>query len=118
MGTEYTRRSGYDMQGRGGISLQQKWAEGVSTFHGLHSRGFPNCFIISNAQSAFTVNFPNAMNEQAIHIAYIVEHCLGSNVQTVEATAEAEAAWVEEIVGLARFNESYQASCTPGYYNN
>lgn len=118
VGTEYTRRSGYDLQGRGGISLQQKWAEGVSTFHGLHSRGFPNCFIISNAQSAFTVNFPHAMNEQAIHIAYIVEHCLGSNVQTVEATAEAEAAWVEEIVGLARFNESYQASCTPGYYNN
>ena len=118
VGTEYTRRSGYDLQGRGGISLQQKWAEGVSTFHGLHSRGFPNCFIISNAQSAFTVNFPHAMNEQAMHIAYIVEHCLGSNVQTVEATAEAEAAWVEEIVGLARFNESYQASCTPGYYNN
>lgn len=118
VGTEYTRRSGYDLKGRDGISLQQKWAEGVSTFHGLHSRGFPNCFIISNAQSAFTVNFPHAMNEQAIHIAYIVEHCLGSNVQTVEATAEAEAAWVEEIMSLSRFNESYQASCTPGYYNN
>lgn len=118
VGTDYTRRAGYDLKGRDGLSLSDKWAAGVSTLHGLHSRGFPNCFIISHAQSGFTVNFPHAMNEQAQHIAYIVDHCLGTNIQTVEASAEAETAWVEEVMSLSRFSESYQASCTPGYYNN
>ncbi|MDB9917692.1 NAD(P)/FAD-dependent oxidoreductase [Pseudomonadales bacterium] len=118
VGTDYTRRAGYDLRGRGGQSLKDKWAEGISTLHGLHSRGFPNCFIISNAQSGFTVNFPHAMNEQAMHIAYIMSHCLESNVQTVEASAEAEENWVAEIINHSRFNQSYQESCTPGYYNN
>lgn len=118
VGTDYTRRSGYDLIGRDGLRLSEKWSKGVSTFHGLHSRGFPNLFIISNAQSGFTANFPHAMSEQATHIAYILDHCLGGNVRTVEASEEAEAAWVEEIISLARFNENFQASCTPGYYNN
>ena len=47
VGTEYTRRAGYELYGRGGVTLTEKWADGVSTLHGLHSRGFPNCFIIS-----------------------------------------------------------------------
>jgi len=118
VGTDYTRRSGYDLKGRDGLSLKDKWANGISTLHGLHSRGFPNCFIISNAQSGFTVNFPHAMNEQAMHIAYIMSHCLATNVQTVEASAAAEESWVTEIINHSRFNQSFQESCTPGYYNN
>ncbi|TDI62690.1 MAG: NAD(P)/FAD-dependent oxidoreductase [Alphaproteobacteria bacterium] len=118
VGTDYTRRSGYDLIGRGGMSLRDKWANGISTLHGFHSHGFPNCFIISQAQSAFTVNFPHAMNEQAIHLAYIIDHCLNSNVSTVEVSEEAEQAWVDEVIAMSRFNESFQAQCTPGYYNN
>lgn len=33
------------------------------TMHGFHTRGFPNCFIISLMQSAMTVNFPYYNNE-------------------------------------------------------
>ena len=53
-----------------------------------------------------------------MHIAYIMSHCLASNVQTVEASAAAEENWVAEIINHSRFNQSYQESCTPGYYNN
>lgn len=118
VGTDYTRRSGYDLKGVDGISLQDKWADGVSTLHGMHSSGFPNCFIIGQSQSAFTVNFPHAMDEQAKHITYIVDQCLGSNVQRIEAEQAAEDAWVEQIIALSRMNESYLAQCTPGYYNS
>ncbi|MCB1643986.1 MAG: NAD(P)/FAD-dependent oxidoreductase [Pseudomonadales bacterium] len=118
VGTDYTRRSGYDLTGRDGVKLSEKWSNGVRTFHGLHTHGFPNLFIISNAQSAFTANFPHAMDEQAKHITYILNYCQNSNVKTVEASKEAEDAWVDEIISLSRLNESYQASCTPGYYNN
>ena len=118
VGTEYTRRSGYDLTGRDGVTLSEKWKDGIRTLHGMHTRGFPNVFIIQNSQSAFTANFPHAMNEQALHLSYIVDQCLGGNVSTVEPSAEAEDAWVEEIKQLARFNMAYQESCTPGYYNN
>ena len=118
VGTDYTRRSGYDLIGKDGIKLSEKWADGIRTLHGLHSRGFPNLFIISNSQAAFTTNFPHAMDEQAQHISYIVKQCLNSNIASIEPSQEAEDAWVEEIISLARISESFQAECTPGYYNN
>ncbi|HEY5070925.1 MAG TPA: NAD(P)/FAD-dependent oxidoreductase [Caulobacteraceae bacterium] len=118
VGTEYTRRSGYELHGRGGVTLTQKWADGVKTLHGLHARDFPNCFIVSNAQSGFTVNFPHMLNEQARHIAYIVGHCLERQIRTVEASEQAQAAWVKTIVSLAVMREKFAAECTPGYYNN
>ncbi|MFP6804854.1 MAG: NAD(P)/FAD-dependent oxidoreductase [Pseudomonadales bacterium] len=118
VGTDYTRRSGYDLVGRGGLKLSDKWADGMRSLHGLHTRGFPNLFIISNAQAAFTTNFPHAMDEAAQHIGYIVNQCLSGNISTIEPSEEAEEAWVQEIISLARLSESFQASCTPGYYNN
>jgi cyclohexanone monooxygenase len=118
VGTDYTRRSGYDLVGIGGLKLSDKWADGMRSLHGLHTRGFPNLFIISNAQAAFTTNFPHAMDEAAQHIGYIVNQCLSGNISTIEPSEEAEEAWVQEIISLARLSESFQASCTPGYYNN
>lgn len=118
VGTDYTRRSGYDVEGRAGIKLSEKWAGGVRTFHGMHTHGFPNLFIQSNTQSAMTVNFPHAMDELAKHISYIVSECHSSNFAVVEASKEAEDAWVQDIIDLSRYNEEFQASCTPGYYNN
>jgi cyclohexanone monooxygenase len=118
VGTEYVRRSGYELYGRNGLTLTEKWANGVRTLHGMHSRGFPNCFIISNAQSGFTVNFPHMLNEQARHLAYIVKHALDHEVRAVEASEEAEEAWVQTIINLSRFNLEFLEACTPGYYNN
>ncbi|MFT7219030.1 MAG: cation diffusion facilitator CzcD-associated flavoprotein CzcO [Candidatus Azotimanducaceae bacterium] len=118
VGTEYTRRAGYDIEGRGGIKLSEKWANGMRTLHGLHTRGFPNLFVMSNGQAAFTTNFPHAMDESAQHIGYIVNQCLDGNISTMEPTAKAEDAWVEVIVNASRISEEYQESCTPGYYNN
>ncbi|HAC79274.1 MAG TPA: monooxygenase, partial [Deltaproteobacteria bacterium] len=118
VGTSYVRRSGYELHGRDGLSLSDKWEQGVRTLHGMHSRDFPNCFILSNTQSAFTVNFPHALAEQAKHLAYIVNHALANEVTRVETTREAEDAWVETIISLARDGQKFLEECTPGYYNN
>jgi cyclohexanone monooxygenase len=118
VGTGYTRRSGYELFGRDGLSLSDKWQDGVKTLHGMHSHGFPNCFIMGNTQTAFTANYPHALNEQSVHLSYIVSECLKGNHKIVEALPEAEQAWVETIVDLARVNVGYLESCTPGYYNN
>ena len=118
VGTAYTRRSGCEIVGRDGITLTEKWAEGASTLHGMHSRGFPNLFIMSNTQSGFTVNFPHMLDEQSRHVAYIVGHAREHGIRTIEAAEDAEAEWVQTIVDLAQNNRAFLESCTPGYYNN
>ena len=118
VGTEYTRRAGYDVLGREGLKLSEKWAEGMRTLHGLHSCGFPNLFIMSNGQAAFTTNFPHAMDNAAQHMSYIIGKCFDEHITSIEATQEAEDDWVAEIVSLSRYNEDFQVACTPGYYNN
>ncbi|MBO6658258.1 MAG: NAD(P)/FAD-dependent oxidoreductase [Pseudomonadales bacterium] len=118
VGTDYTRRAGYDLTGRDGMRLSDKWKDGMRTLHGLHARGFPNLFIVSNGQAGFTTNFPHSMDETARHISYILQQCRSGNITTIEPTQEAEDDWVEEIIRLSRISESFQAACTPGYYNN
>jgi cyclohexanone monooxygenase len=118
VGTSYTRRAGYEVVGRGGVTLSAKWAGGVSTLHGFHSRGFPNCFIISNVQSGFSVNFPHMLDEQSRHVAYIAKTCLDRQVRVMEASQAAEDEWVETIKSTAILRQKFAEECTPGYYNN
>jgi cyclohexanone monooxygenase len=118
VGTEYTRRSGYELYGKGGQTLTEKWKDGASTLHGLLSRGFPNCFIVSNVQSGFSANFPHMINEQSKHIAYVIAEASARQARTVEPSEEAEAAWVKTIEDLAIMRQAFLEECTPGYYNN
>jgi cyclohexanone monooxygenase len=118
VGTGYARRAGYEIFGREGLPLTEKWARGIATFHGMHTRGFPNCFLMSPAQSGFTVNFPHMLDEQSRHLAWIVAHARAHGIRRIEASEEAEAEWVATIVRLARDNLDFFESCTPGYYNN
>jgi cyclohexanone monooxygenase len=118
VGTDYTRRSGYDLTGRDGLTLSGKWSHGVSTLHGISSRGFPNAFVIQPSQAGFAVNFPSVIGEQARHIAYIMAETMGRQARTVEPSAAAEEAWVQTIIDTSVFNRKFQEECTPGYYNN
>ena len=118
VGTSYTRRAGYEVYGRDGLSLTDKWADGAATLHGMHVNGFPNCFMMMNTQSGFTANYPHMLNEQGKHLAYIAKHCIDRQVRTVETTKEAEDAWVQTIIDSALMRQQFQEECTPGYYNN
>jgi cyclohexanone monooxygenase len=73
---------------------------------------------MSNAQAGFTANFPHLSNEQAKHIAYIIDRGTQEKVQVIEATAEGEQAWLEQCISRARDTRDFFEKCTPGYYNN
>ena len=118
VGTAFTRRAGCELYGRDGVSLTEKWAEGTSTFHGMHVRGFPNLFIFSIVQSGFSVNFPHMLEEQARHLAYILKHAQENDIRVIETSQEAEDAWVQTILDSALNRMEFLESCTPGYYNN
>ena len=118
VGTSYVRRCGYDVTGRHGMTLSEKWADGMRTLHGVMTNGFPNLFIISNSQAGFTTNFPHAMDETSSHIGYMLKQCEKEQLSSIEASKESEDKWVEEIIAVSRFASDFQESCTPGYYNN
>jgi cyclohexanone monooxygenase len=118
VGTSYTRRAGYDITGRGGVTLSEHWGEGLRTLHGLTSHGFPNCFFLGFTQTAITISVPQALGEQANHVAYMVKAARERGASVVEPTAEAEAAYVEEVRSLARMGQRFYSECTPGYYNS
>jgi cyclohexanone monooxygenase len=118
VGTDYAHRAGCEIVGRGGLTLTEKWAEQMTTFHGLFSRGFPNCFLMGGIQSGVTPNFTELYNEQSQHIAYIVGHSLKNDIRSFDASAEAEADWVQTIGESTMMSPEFQLDCTPGYYNN
>ena len=118
VGTGYSRRAGYETVGRDGVTLSEHWSDGARTLHGIHSHGFPNCFIMSQTQGGFTVNYPHMLDELAVHIAAIVSRALEADHTVVEATADAEEAWVQEILRHAGTRGDFLEECTPGYYNN
>ena len=118
VGTEYTRRAGYDMTGRGGVRLSAHWANGMRTLHGIPSRGFPNAVLVQPTQGANLIsNVPHNLTEAGKTIAVTIARALGSGFSEIEATKEAEDAWVELLLsGPGRMLGS--PDCTPGYYNN
>ena len=118
VGTAYTRRAGYDITGKGGQTLSDKWANGLRTLHGFQTNGFPNCFFMGVTQGGFTANFPHMLNEQSLHIAYMVSQVMNGNANCMEPSVEGEDEWVDTIKRMAMFNQKFLEECTPGYYNN
>jgi cyclohexanone monooxygenase len=118
VGTSYTRRAGYDIVGRGGVTLSETWADGLKTLHGLTTHGFPNCFFLGFTQTAITISVPQALNEQANHVAYMVTQAKSRGMKALEPTQEAQDAYVEEVRSLARMGVRFYTECTPGYYNS
>ncbi|OMC43021.1 NAD(P)/FAD-dependent oxidoreductase [Mycobacterium sp. IS-1264] len=117
VGTDYCRRTGFELIGRDGVTLTQRWDDGVRTFQGLCANGFPNCFIESIAQAGLTVNFPYLLDVQATHVAWIIAWALEHDAIEVEASAGAEAAWVDTVVARSVASAERAKTCTPGYYN-
>ena len=118
VGTDYSRRAGYQIHGVDGMTVSEKWGNGLATFHGMHSKGFPNCFFFGPAQSGFTATYTYSLDEQSIHLAHILEEAKKRGATRIEASKEAEEDWIKTIIEKARLTASFQENCTPGYYNN
>ena len=118
VGTEQSRRSGFEIVGRGGSTLTERWADGMQTLHGIHVHDFPNLFVVGITQAANLIsNVPHNFVEAGETIAAVVAHAEAEGATEVEVTAEAEAEWVSLLEGnpMAFMGNM---DCTPGYYNN
>ena len=119
VGTEYRRRAGFDLKGRGGRLLSEHWADGMRTKHGIHVHGFPNAFIVQPTQGANLIsNVPHNLTEAGRTIAGIVQQAVATGAAEVEVSAEAEQAWIDLLLTGPGRMLGANPDCTPGYYNN
>ena len=118
VGTNWSRRAGFETIGRSGRRLGEKWGEGPRTFHGFQSRDFPNMFFMGITQTGLTPNNTQMLNEQAQHIAYVLGECTRRGATVVETSEQAEADWQAEMQRMAMATKDFFEACTPGYYNN
>lgn len=116
--TDLTRRSGFDIAGRDGVTLGEYWASGMRSLLGTHVHGFPNLFVLGFAQAANLIsNVPHNYVEAADAIAAVVAHGLDIGAGEIEATGQAEAEWLTRIQPR-QGSVIGSPDCTPGYYNN
>jgi cyclohexanone monooxygenase len=115
--TEYTKEAGFDIVGRDGMKLSQHWSDGARTLLAMHIHYFPNLFLLNLVQAGVSMNYTHTAEEQARHIAGVIGRCLRERIETVEASAESEKAWVDAIVANAPTRRVFLDSCTPSYYN-
>ena len=119
VGTDYTRRTGFDLTGVDGLKLSEAWADGMRSLHGLHVRGFPNAFFVQPTQGANLIsNVPHNLTDSGRTIATVVAEAKRRGTTRVEVSQKAQDDWVALLLtGPGRMMMG-SADCTPGYYNN
>jgi cyclohexanone monooxygenase len=110
-----------DIVGRGGQTLNQKWAEGPKTYLGLMSAGFPNLFIITGPGSPSVLSNMIVSIEQHVDwIADVVAYMRDRGLDAMEAEAAAEEKWVAHVNEVAyttlypQANSWYMGANIPG----
>ncbi len=93
-----------DIRGRNGLSLRDKWEHGPRTYLGLQVAGFPNLFTITGPGSPSVLSNMIVSIEQ--HVDWIqdcLDYLRDHELDSIEATAEAEDAWVDHVNQVADF---------------
>ena len=92
-GFEWMGTGSFNMiRGRDGRTLREKWeAEGTRTFLGMHSRGFPNLFIMNGPQGGGgQFNFTRVSEMHANYVVWALDMMRTKNVRSIDVTREAE----------------------------
>jgi len=97
-GFQWMATSTFNMvQGEEGLKLSSKWKdEGTRTFLGIHTRGFPNLFLIAGPQGGGgSFNFTDAIDEHAEYIVWLLKTMKENGKNRVDVLEEPEAEYTE-----------------------
>ena len=87
-----------DIRGRAGRPLAEKWSAGPRSYLGLATEGFPNFFTITGPGSPSVLsNMLPSIEQHVDWIGDCIAHLDARGAAAIEATAEAEDAWVEHV---------------------
>jgi cation diffusion facilitator CzcD-associated flavoprotein CzcO len=104
-----------------GRKLKEVWAGGPRTYLGVATAGFPNLFMITGPQSPSVMGTVTISIEQHIEwIGDLLNYARGHDIDLIEATAQAQDAWVAHVQDLisgtllAKYTSWYLGSNVPG----
>jgi cyclohexanone monooxygenase len=91
-----------DIRGRDGWSLRDEWADGPAMYLGLAVAGFPNLFGTTGPGSpSVRVNMASAVEQHVEWITECLRYMESNGLATIEAEADAQAAWTSHVAELA-----------------
>lgn len=92
----------FDVEGRDGATVKDKWKNGSSSYLGLMMEGFPNLFMICGPNGPSALANIITLNEQNVDwICTIINRMRDQGLKTVEPTGPAETKWMEAVKSLA-----------------
>jgi cation diffusion facilitator CzcD-associated flavoprotein CzcO len=110
-----------DIRGRGGRALADAWSAGPRTYLGLMVAGFPNLFTITGPGSpSVLTNMIESIQQHVEWIGRCLADLRASGTTTIEATPDAQDAWVDYVNSVAGFtlfptcNSWYLGANVPG----
>jgi cation diffusion facilitator CzcD-associated flavoprotein CzcO len=110
-----------DIKGREGVALKDVWKDGPKTYLGLQIAGFPNLFTITGPGSPSVLS--NMITSCEQHVDWImgaIDYVRGKGLKTIEASPQAQEAWVAHVNEEAdqtlfpRANSWYIGANVPG----
>ncbi len=103
-----------DIQGKGGVSLRDKWAEGPRAYLGLSIAGFPNLFTVTGPGSpSVLTNMLPSIEQHVDFIADAITWLRRNGKSRLEALPEAQAKWVEHVGDVAGI--TLRSTCSSWY---
>jgi cyclohexanone monooxygenase len=100
-----------DIRGRSGRDLKDAWQDGPRTYLGLQVAGFPNLFTITGPGSpSVLTNMIVSIEQHVDWITDCVEYMRSHDQDTIEASVEAQDAWVDHVNMVANFTLFPQAN--------
>ena len=110
-----------DIRGKGGRSLNDKWAAGPLTYLGLMIEGFPNLFTMTGPGSpSVLANMVTGVEQHAEYIRDLIQWIRKEKASAVEAAPAAENDWVaavnvrSQLTLYPRCNSWYLGANVPG----
>ncbi|MFT3812104.1 MAG: alpha/beta hydrolase fold domain-containing protein [Acidovorax sp.] len=111
----------HPITGRGGLSLNEVWAQGPKTYLGLAVAGFPNLFMVTGPGSPSVLSNMVMSIEQ--HVDWIVDRLIemrAAGFTAIEATETAQSGWarhMDDCAAMTLFslaNTWYTGANVPG----
>jgi cyclohexanone monooxygenase len=103
-----------DIRGAGGLALKDKWQKGPRAYLGLATASFPNLFLITGPGSPSVLsNMLPSIEQHVEWIADCIEYMQSNQYTAIEASRDAEDAWVDHVNEVA--DSSIYPKCNSWY---
>lgn len=110
-----------DIRGSQGLSLREKWADGVSAYLGTMTSGFPNMMFVYGPQApAGLSNGPSSSELHGDEVIGLLEYLRAQGIARIESTADADRRWrarIDDYTAATLFGRSnswYMSNNIPG----